>query len=448
MIPKISRGSNPAGLVKYLFGKGRHNEHANQHLIACSTDLLDSFDFDGRLIEAYARIGTRFDRRYHDRELRDDLFPRDRRGRHNPDKEHGKDRIWHCSLSIKAGQGILTDEQWDSIVRDYLERMNILPAGDMSKVTWLAVRHGLSRNGNDHVHVMVQLAMDDGWLNTFNDMKNAQRSCREMEREHPELIELDRSTTANHVRYRYAEWRRWAEWKARNEYDGALPWPTLSRDEHTRRIAAVAAETMPKQHVGLIVEACAKASRSEDEFIRRVRREGFNIDPHLRKGVSKDSFKSPSQVVGYQITWRSADGWTERFNAIDIGSDMRLRELRNAWIHDERSEALAVQEWRASMENRPPFLSDGMERQITNLSTYDMEKLINEAFHIAINVRRANENPDDYDQALCEGLRVFDRLFERYGIGNAPTDRNDMDGNVVELLSQPSSARIDHLSSH
>ena len=59
---------------------------------------------------------------------------------------------------------------------------------------------------------------------------------------------------------------------------------------------------MPKQHVGLIVEACAKASRSEDEFIRRVRREGFNIDPHLRKGVSKDSFKSPSQVVGYQIT--------------------------------------------------------------------------------------------------------------------------------------------------
>ena len=39
MIPKISRGSDPAGLVKYLFGKGRHNEHANQHLVACSDDL-------------------------------------------------------------------------------------------------------------------------------------------------------------------------------------------------------------------------------------------------------------------------------------------------------------------------------------------------------------------------------------------------------------------------
>ena len=53
----------------------------------------------------------------------------------------------------------------------------------------------------------------------------------------------------------------------------------------------VAAETMPKQHVGRIVEACAKASRSEDEFIRRVRREGFSIDPRLCKGVAKGSVR-------------------------------------------------------------------------------------------------------------------------------------------------------------
>ena len=59
MIPKISRGSDPAGLVKYLFGKGRHNEHANQHLVACSDDLLVSFGFDGHPDESYAKIGER-----------------------------------------------------------------------------------------------------------------------------------------------------------------------------------------------------------------------------------------------------------------------------------------------------------------------------------------------------------------------------------------------------
>ena len=140
--------------------------------------------------------------------------------------------------------------------------MNILPDGDTSGVTWLAVRHGLSRNGNDHVHVMVQLATDDGWLDTFNDMKSAQRSCRKIERERPELVELDRAITESHVRYRYAEWRRWAEWKARQDHTGPLPWPMLDRDERIRRIAAVAASTMPKQHVGRIVEACAKAGNA------------------------------------------------------------------------------------------------------------------------------------------------------------------------------------------
>lgn len=197
-----------------------------------------------------------------------------------------------------------------------------------------------------------------------------------------------------------------------------LPWHALDGDERVRRIAAVAAETMPKQHVGRIVEACAKASRSEDEFIRRVRREGFSIDPHLRKGAARDSFDSPDQVVGYRITWRSRDGWTERFNATDLGADMRLKELRNGWTHDARSESLAVQEWRASMENRPPFLADGLERRPANLSTHDMERLIDEAFHVAVNVRRGEGDPEAYDEALREGLRVFDRLSERYGLGD------------------------------
>ena len=408
MIPKISRGSNPAGLVKYLFGRGRHNEHANQHLVACSADLLDSFDFDGRPNASYERIGERFDRRYRVRERKDDPYPRDRRGRHNPDKDHGRDRVWHCSLSIKAGQGILTDDQWNAIIHDYLKRMNILPDGDMSGVTWL--------------HVMVQLATDDGWLDTFNDMKSAQRSCRKIERERPELVELDRAITESHVRYRYAEWRHWAEWKARQDHTGPLPWPMLDRDERMRRIASVAADTMPKQHVGRIVEACAKASRSEDEFIRRVRREGFSIDPRLRKGVTRESFDSPGQVVGYRITWRSTDGWTERFNATDLGSDMRLRKLRGEWIHDARSEALAVQEWRASMENRPPLVTDGMERGAANLSTHDMERLIDEAFHIVVNMSAA-DGPEEYDRAVRDGLHVFDRLRERYGL---PSD--DIDG--------------------
>ena len=182
MIPNIVRGSDPAGLVRYLFGKGRRNEHTDQHLVCASGDMFPSFDMDGKPAASYAEIGRRFDRRYRVRERKDDPFPPDMRGKNNPEREHGRKRVWHCSLAIKAGQGILTDQEWEAVIRNYLTRMNIIDGDDDQGVTWLAVRHGLSANGNDHVHIMVQLAADDGWINPYHDRINAQKSCRRMVR--------------------------------------------------------------------------------------------------------------------------------------------------------------------------------------------------------------------------------------------------------------------------
>ena len=324
MIPNIVRGSDPAGLVRYLFGKGRRNEHTDQHLVCASGDMFPSFDMDGKPAASYAEIGRRFDRRYRVRERKDDPFPPDMRGKNNPEREHGRKRVWHCSLAIKAGQGILTDQEWEAVIRDYLTRMNIID-GD-----------------------------DEGW-------------------------------------------------------------EALDGKARSRLVTAVAASTMPRQYVGRIVEACAKASRSEDEFIRRVRREGFSIDPRLRKGTAKDSFTDPGQVVGYRITWHSTDGWMERFNAFELGDDMRLKRLRDDWADDARSRALAVQEWRAAMENRPPFLDDGRERHLENLSTHDMERLVSEAFCIAASLNNAADD-DEYRAAMREGLHTFDMLRERYGL--------------------------------
>ena len=315
MIPNIVRGSDPAGLVRYLFGKGRRNEHTDQHLVCASGDMFPSFDMDGKPAASYAEIGRRFDRRYRVRERKDDPFPPDMRGKNNPEREHGRKRVWHCSLAIKAGHGILTDQEWEAIIRDYLTRMNIIDGDDDQGVTWLAVRHGLSANGNDHVHIMVQLAADDGWINPYHDRINAQRSCRRMEKTRPELVELARSDTGTRVSWQHGQWRQWAEWKARNEY----------------------------------------------------------------------------------------------------GDDMRLKRLRDDWADDARSRSLAVQEWRAAMENRPPFLDDGRERHPENLSTHDMERLVSEAFAIAANLNSAADD-DEYRAAMREGLHAFDMLRERYGL--------------------------------
>ena len=251
MIPNIVRGSDPAGLVRYLFGKGRRNEHTDQHLVCASGDMFPSFDMDGKPAASYAEIGRRFDRRYRVRERKDDPFPPDMRGKNNPEREHGRKRVWHCSLAIKAGQGILTDQEWEAVIRDYLTRMNIIDGDDDQGVTWLAVRHGLSANGNDHVHIMVQLAADDGWINPYHDRINAQKSCRRMEKTRPELVELARSDTGTRVSWQYGQWRQWAEWKARNEYGDDEGWDALDGNDALRRLLGTGEDRRASQGHGI-----------------------------------------------------------------------------------------------------------------------------------------------------------------------------------------------------
>ena len=251
MIPNIVRGSDPAGLVRYLLGKGRRNEHTDQHLVCASGDMFPSFDMDGKPAASYAEIGRRFDRRYRVRERKDDPFPPDMRGKNNPEREHGRKRVWHCSLAIKAGQGILTDQEWEAVIRDYLTRMNIIDGDDDQGVTWLAVRHGLSANGNDHVHIMVQLAADDGWINPYHDRINAQKSCRRMEKTRPELVELARSDTGTRVSWQYGQWRQWAEWKARNEYGDDEGWDALDGNDALRRLLGTGEDRRASQGHGI-----------------------------------------------------------------------------------------------------------------------------------------------------------------------------------------------------
>lgn len=414
MMPNITRGSDPKGLLRYLFGKGRHNEHRDQHLIGSSRDMQEGFGCDGKPVKPFSELADMFDRRYRGRLADGKSCPPDRRGeRGNPGNVDGLDRIWHCSLAIRAGEGILTDAQWDSIVRDFLRRMGMTDTGGEG-VTWVAVRHGLSRNGNDHVHLVVQLAKDDGWYNPFNDRGKAQRACRAMERERPELVELGAVLDRDHIRYSYKEWREWAEWKARQDHRGTTPWEDLSRDVRAGLCARVMADTMPRYAIGRIVRACALASHSEDEFIRRVRREGLNIDPRLRKGVGRGSFTERSQVVGYTVTWRSRDGWTERLSATDLGPDMRLRELRRTWSANPNDSSLAVMEWRAAMENRRPVMHQGRERRLDALTTHDMSVLVDKAWRIARSIDDADEA--GRSRAVIEGLLEFDRILDRYGL--------------------------------
>lgn len=178
---------------------------------------------------------------------------------------------------------------------------------------------------------------------------------------------------------------------------------------------------MPKQKLGLLVAALAKDSHSEDEFIRRIRGEGLIIDPRLKKGVRKGDFTDASQVVGYTITWKSADGWRQRFNAYDLGKELTLKQLRRRWAADPRSTRLAALEWQASMNHHRPVMRQGAEKQADNLTVHDMCRIIDQAFTILQDTRFNLDNPHAVNQAV----RRFDRLYNSYGITWNPQQETD-----------------------
>lgn len=323
--------------------------------------------------------------------------------------------MWHCSLAIKAGQGILTDQEWEAVIRDYLTRMNIIDGDDDQGVTWLAVRHGLSANGNDHVHIMVQLAADDGWINPYHDRINAQKSCRRMEKTRPELVELARSDTGTRVSWQYGQWRQWAEWKARNEYGDDEGWDALDGNERSRLVTAVAglndAAPACRPDRGGVRQGIAQRGR-----VHTPRAQGRLLHrPQAAQGNRQRLVHRPrpgGRLQDHVAQHGRVDGTVQRLRA-------RRRHAIETTARRLGGRCQKPRPGRAGMARRdgepPPFLDDGRERHLENLSTHDMERLVSEAFCIAASLNNAADD-DEYRAAMREGLHTFDMLRERYGI--------------------------------
>jgi hypothetical protein len=174
MIAEIVRGNAMPDLVSYLFGPGRCNEHVNQHLVAGYADAV--FTADGALWQD--EPGTQRQVRKQARELGWQVeYPHSRWGTEVP---HGY--VWHCSLSVRAAEGPLTDAQWTQAAHAVVAALGFDGADGKAPCRWVAVRHGLSREGNDHIHLAVNLVREDGTkASTWNDYRKAGKACAGLE---------------------------------------------------------------------------------------------------------------------------------------------------------------------------------------------------------------------------------------------------------------------------
>lgn len=321
MIPKVGRGDRVGGLMAYLVGPGRSNEHTDPHLVAGDPAVMAWHDDNELSGESGRAIARHIDqtRRARGTEVK---------GGH----------VWHCSLSLPPQDGELADEQWAQIAESFMTRMGFDDAeGTKAPMRWAAVRHGLSGNGNDHIHLVVNLVREDGTKASIHqDYRRAQKACRELEVEHG-LTRLESEGRERSQRaYTHAE-----------------------KAAHARRTASTSTRStaghgVPRRDLANAVRGCATASADEAEFVRRLRREGVLVRPRFADGRA-------DVVVGYSVAQRPPKG--ERpiwFGGGSLARDLTLPRLRQDWPDSPEHATAAAGEWTAAKRHRRP-VSPGRE---------------------------------------------------------------------------------------
>ncbi|WP_437184159.1 relaxase/mobilization nuclease domain-containing protein [Subtercola boreus] len=235
-------------------------------------------------------------------------------------KERVQADVWHCSLSLAAEEGQLSDEKWARIATDFVHRMGF--AGDESgraDCRWVAVRHGVSKNGNDHIHIAVSLVREDGTKAAVHrDFQRSQTVSLELEREHG--LQLSNQPDR--------------ELGERGITPGA-------REAASRRGQV----EVDAHRLERAVRAAAVASVDEAEFVRRMRQTGVLIRPRYATG--RDDV-----IAGYSVALRPEKGQPAVWHGGGkLARDLTLPELRKGWPDRPETATDAAAEWRTAGAN-------------------------------------------------------------------------------------------------
>ena len=296
MIAKVTRGEQPSGGVRYLFGPGRYNEHEDPHVVAASASLR---------VEAGLRpTKAELEELAAAMDLPAVLFATEVPG----------GACWHLSLSTKAGTDReLSDAEWAEVAKEAMSRLGFEASGHRAACRWVAVRHGRSSAGNDHLHVVVGLVREDGKVaRTANDFRQLSGLCSDMEGRYGLSVVEGRALKA------------------------AMPGLTRAETEKARRTGRDEAE---RAELARVVRAAATVAGSEAEFVRLLRDAGLAARPRYDR-------VGGHRVVGYAVAEEPSDGGVAVFfGGGKLARDLSLPGLRDRWRDGEAERQEAAAEW-------------------------------------------------------------------------------------------------------
>ena len=348
------RGSSTYGLVAYLMGPGRANEHTDARVIAGAGPvewLQPPPRSDGR-----PGLDVRGLVRHLDQHLLD-----------VPGGPPAK-QVFHTIMANPAADRVLTDTEWADCAYDMMRELGLAGTEQGRRdIRWVAIRHD-----DAHIHLAGTLVRADGSVaHTPNDFKAAAVVRARMEARYG----LTRTNGGD----RTASIR-----------------PTRAETEKAARMGRYESE---RETVRRLVRAAASTARSAAEFRSELASARLRFQP-------RHSTQDPTQITGYKVSLRAKNAaapdpvW---FAGGGLDKDLTWPKLTARWAPAVRPARDSAHEEAAAAIGRPsPEQLTGMapQRRISDAELAERVGMLSDA---DLRVGAA-ESALRRDPALVDGL--------------------------------------------
>ncbi len=317
----MQRGTRTRGLVEYLFGPGRTEEHTNQRIVAAWEPAWQGITHPDEVQRALLTAEV------------------DAPVKRMPEVAKPAEHVYHVSISNHGEDRNLSDEEWATVARAVADKLGLSGTDTQEGARWFAVHHGAASGDRDHIHFVATLVREDGRGIYLNKDKLA---LREVAKEMQARFGLEVRTREPGAGVReLSRPELAATLEAREQRDQQPVAPSRHSDveqqepdrsgEGGAAPEPVAPVEVPRRRLERAVRAAASAASTEAQWLARLGELGVEVAPRWARGGDR--------VVGYRVALADAPTQQDGSKAVWFGGgklahDLTLPALRAGWTRD------------------------------------------------------------------------------------------------------------------
>jgi len=317
VITKMQRGTRTRGLVEYLFGPGRAEEHTNQRIVAAWDEAWQGITHPDGVQRALLTAEV------------------DAPVKRMPEAAKPAEHVYHVSISNHGQDRNLSDDEWATVAQAVADKLGISGTDTRAGARWFAVHHGAASGDRDHIHFVATLVREDGRGIYLNKDKLALREVAKEMAARFGLAVRTRDPGAGQRDLSRPELAAIQDLEQEQAVDTVKAATNEGGEQQPDRTGAAGAVVesgapveVPRRRLERTVRAAATAASTEAQWLTRLGELGAAVEPRWARGGDR--------VVGYRVALLDTPRGQAGSKAVWFGGgklahDLTLPALRAGW---------------------------------------------------------------------------------------------------------------------